>query len=156
MARNGSDVLLLANTGTADTPIYEAVGSQRGITFEDGTEGIDTSSKDGRAARALPGRYSATISLDGLYVPSDDAYQALRSAMRNGTLIVVARQEEGAIEQIADALVTALANNFPDQGEGVISASLTIDGEWSTVVTIITDSGDTLVTETGEEIMALL
>jgi len=29
MAMNGSDVLILVNTGTAAVPVYEAVGSQR-------------------------------------------------------------------------------------------------------------------------------
>jgi len=135
MAMNGSDVLLLANTGTPAVPAYEAVGSQRDVTFEESTEEIDVSSKDSRAKRVLAGRYSASISLDSLYVPTNDAYLALRAAMRDGELILVARQNDGVTEETADALVTSLSESFPDQGEGTVSTSLTVDGEWTEVGT---------------------
>ena len=58
MSMNGTDVLLLVNTGTPTVPVYEAVGSQRDVTFDEATEEIDVSSKDSRAKRVLPGRYS--------------------------------------------------------------------------------------------------
>lgn len=134
MAMNGSDILLLVNTGTAETPAYEAVGSQRDVTFDEATEEIDVSSKDSRAARVLPGRYSASVSLDSLYVWSDDGYQALRDAMRDGELILVARQDDGVTMETADALVTSMSESFPDQGEGTISIDLTIDGFWTELV----------------------
>lgn len=89
MAMNGTDILLLVNTGTPGSPVYEVVGSQRDVTFEETTDEIDVSSKDGRAKRVLPGRYSASISLDALYVPTGAAYQALKDAMRNGRKSVV-------------------------------------------------------------------
>jgi len=128
---NGADVLLLVNTGTVDTPIYTAVGSQRDVTFDEATEEIDGSSKDSRNKRVLAGRYSASISLDSLYVPTNTAYLALQTAMRDGALILVARELEGVSEEYADALITALSESFPDQGEGTVSISLTIDGEWT-------------------------
>ena len=133
MSMNGSDVLLLVNIGTADVPVYQAVGSQRDVTFEEATEEIDVSSKDSRAKRVLPGRYSATISLDALYVPTREDYDALKNAMRDGELILVARQEEGVTTETANALVTSMSEAFPDQGEATISVSLTIDGEWTEV-----------------------
>jgi len=131
MAMNGTDVLLLVNTGTAAVPVYEAVGSQRDVTFDEATEEIDVSSKDSRAKRVLAGRYSATLSLDALYVWTDDGYRALRDAMRDGNLILVAREDDGTTIETADALVTSLSESFPDQGEGTISISLTIDGFWT-------------------------
>ena len=133
MAMNGSDVLLLVNIGTPSVPVYQAVGSQRDVTFEETTEEIDVSSKDSRAKRVLPGRYSATISLDALYVPTREDYDALKNAMRDGELILVARQEEGTTTETANALVTSMSEAFPDQGEATISVSLTIDGEWTEV-----------------------
>lgn len=133
MAINGTDVLLLANTGTELVPAYEAVGCQRDVTFEETNEEIDVSCKDQREKRVLAGRYSASISLDGVYVPTCDAYLALRAAMRNGDLILVARQEEGTTLETANALITSLSGSFPDQGEGTISVSLTIDGAWTEV-----------------------
>ena len=135
MAMNGTDVLLLVNTGTPSVPSYEAVGSQRDVTFDETTEEIDVSSKDGRAKRVLAGRYGSTVSLDALYVPTDDAYLALRDAMRDGDLILVALENDGVTEETADALVTSLSRNFPDQAEGTVSISLTIDGEWTEVGT---------------------
>lgn len=134
MGISGSDVLLLVNTGTPDVPAYEAVGSQRDVTFDEATEEIDVSSKDSRAMRVLPGRYSASLSLDALYVWSDAGYQALRDAMRNGELILVARQEGNVTMETADALITSMSENFPDQGEATISIDLTIDGAWAEFV----------------------
>ena len=131
MAMNGSDVLLLVNTGTALVPVYEAVGSQRDVTFDEATEEIDVSSKDSRAKRVLPGRYSSTLSLDALYVWTDDSYRALRDAMRDGELILVAREDDSTTVETADALITSLSESFPDQGEGTISISMTIDGFWN-------------------------
>jgi TP901-1 family phage major tail protein len=119
---NGSDVLLLVDG--------VVVGSQRGVTFDEATEEIDMSSKDGRAKRVIAGRYSSSITFDALYVPDDVSYQALKAAMRNGTLIQVNRQEEGALLESADAVVTAISEEGPDQDAATISVSLTIDGEW--------------------------
>jgi predicted secreted protein len=130
MAMNGTDVLLLVNIGTPTVPIYQAVGSQRDVTFDEATEEIDVSSKDGRAKRVLPGRYSASLSLDALYVPTRDDYLALRDAMRDGELILIAREMDGTTTETADALVTSLSEAFPDQGEATISVALTVDGEW--------------------------
>jgi len=134
MAINGSDVLLLVNTGTAAVPVYTAVGSQRGVSFEETTEEIDISSKDSRAKRVLPGRYSASLSLESLYVWSDTGYQALRDAMRDGELILVAKQDDGVTMETADALVTSMSEEFPDQEEATISVDLTIDGFWTELV----------------------
>jgi len=133
MGMNGSDVLLLVNTGTPTVPVYEAVGSQRDVSFEESTAEIDISSKDGRAKRVLPGRYSSSLSLDALYVPTDDAYLALRTAMRDGELILVAVENDGVTEETATALIANMSRAFPDQGEGTIAIDLTIDGEWTEV-----------------------
>jgi hypothetical protein len=81
--------------------------------------------------RVIAGRYSANISLDALYVPDDAAFLALQNAMRNGELILVQRQEAGVALEEADALITSMSSSFPDQGEGTISISLTIDGAWT-------------------------
>lgn len=130
MGMNGTDILLLANTGTNLSPSFEVVGSQRDVTFEETTDEIDVSSKDAREKRVLAGRYSSTVSLDALYVPSDNAYLALKDAMRNGNLIKIVRQESGVAVEGANALVTSLSEAGPDQGEATISISLTIDGAW--------------------------
>lgn len=122
MAMNGTDILIYIDG--------DLVGSQRDVTWEETTEEIDVSSKDSRAMRVLPGRYGSTISLDALYVPDDTAYLALLAAMRNGTTVEVWREEQGVYEESADAIVTSLSHNGPDQGEATVSISLRVDGEW--------------------------
>lgn len=133
MAMNGTDLLLLVNTGTPLAPTYEAVGCQRDATLEETTDTIDVSCKDSRAQRVLPGRYSATISLDALYVPTDDAYLALRDANRDGELILVARQVDGVVTETVTAKLDTISEAFPDQDAATISVSLTIDGFWTEV-----------------------
>lgn len=130
MANNGTDLLILVNTGTPSVPVYEAAGSQRNATIEETTATIDVSSKDSRAQRVLPGRYASTISLDALYVPTDAAYLALKSANRNGDLVLVARQFEGVVTEIVSAKIDSMSESFPDQDAATISISLTVDGEW--------------------------
>jgi TP901-1 family phage major tail protein len=134
MAMNGTDILLLVNTGTILTPVYVAVGSQRDATFGETTDAIDVSSKDQREKRVLPGRYTAEITMDALYVPSDAAYQSLRDAMRNGTMIKIVRQESGVSLEEATAVVTDLSQAAPDQDGATVSVGLAIDGEWLELV----------------------
>lgn len=131
MAMSGTDILLLVNTGSTLTPVYEVVGCQRDVSFDETTDAIDVSCKDQREGRFLPGRYGATISLDAVYVPTDAGYQALKDAMRNGTTIMVLRQELGATVETATAIVTALGDKGPDQDAATTSISMTIDGAWT-------------------------
>ena len=135
MAMNGTDILLLVNTGTPLVPVDVAVGSQRDATFGETTDAIDVSSKDARARRVLLGRYSAEITMDALYVPSDAAYLALQVAMRDGELIKILREESGASLEEATAVVTDLSQAAPDQDGATVSVGLAIDGEWAEVST---------------------
>jgi hypothetical protein len=73
--------------------------------------------------------------MDGLYVPSEATYQALVAANRNGTFILVVRQEEGVDVEQATALVTSISMDAPDNDVSTCSISLTIDGEWTPVGT---------------------
>jgi TP901-1 family phage major tail protein len=131
MAMNGTDILLLVNTGTPGSPVYTAVGSQRDATFGETTDAIDVSSKDARARRVLPGRYSSEVSMEALYVPSDAAFQALKDAMRNGTMIKVVREESGVAFEEAEGVVTDLSQAAPDQDGATVSVALAIDGQWT-------------------------
>ena len=130
---NGSSILIFVNTGTDEVPVYEAVGCQRGASIEESTSPIDTSCKGSRAQRVLPGRYTSTLSLESLYVPSNEAYQHLKLANRNGTFVQVAVQEDEVITETAWAIVTGIPREFPDQEAATISVELTIDGEWEEV-----------------------
>ena len=130
---NGTNILILVNTGTPSVPTYEALGSQRGATIDETTEIIDYSSKESRNRRVGPGRYSSTMSLDALYVPGSTQYQALKDAMRNGTTLLVAKEESGDVMETVDAVVASLSEDYPDQGEATVSASFEIDDIWVVV-----------------------
>lgn len=131
MSMNGTDVLIMVNTGTDVAPVWTAVGSQRDATFEETTEEIDVSSKDSREKEVLAGRYSASVSLDGLYVPTDTAYLALQNAMRSGDTVQIARNVDTVNEETATAVITSLSENFPDQDGATVSISLVVDGDWA-------------------------
>lgn len=135
MAMNGMDVLLLINTGTVGSPVYSILGSQRDVSFDETTAEIDASSKDARSTRVLPGRYKATVTLEALYVPTDAAYQALKDAMRNGTFILIRRQETTVDLEEADCIITKLGEPAPDQDVVIVNAELTIDDMWTPVGT---------------------
>jgi TP901-1 family phage major tail protein len=127
---NGTDVLLYVNTGTQQSPSYAAVGSQRNMSVEETNESIDVSSKNSRARRVIAGRYESTLSLDALYVPSDAAFLALRTAMRAGDLILVQQYEEAVGTWQASANITSMSGEYPDQDAATIAIDLDIDGEW--------------------------
>ena len=133
MAMNGAEVVILINIGTPGVPAYIAIGSQKDATIEESTDTIDISSKESRAQRVLPGRYSSTISMDSLYVPNDLTYQALRNANRNGDLILVAWEEAGVVMATANAKIDSMSQSFPDQDAATCSLSLTVDGFWQEV-----------------------
>lgn len=128
---NGADVLLQANTGTEAAPVWTNVGSQRDVSISESVAAIDASSKDSRAARVRGGRYSSSISLDALYVPTNAAYTTLRTAFRAGTLIRVRVTESGVGTEQASVLITDIERSYPDQGESTISIDLEVDGFWS-------------------------
>lgn len=130
---NGTDVLVLVNTGTEQSPAWTAVASQRDVTFDETNAVIDFSSKDQRARRVSPGRYSATVTLDALYVPDHASYAALSGASRDGTMVKLMRSEQGANVESVAAMVSNVSTSFPDQGEATISATFDIDGAWEPV-----------------------
>lgn len=133
MAMNGTDLLLLANVGTEETPSYQVVGCQRDATFNENLDLIDVSCKEERAKRVLPGRSTGTISLTGLYVPDDQAFAALKNATREGLNILVAREEFGVVTETASVMVSSFSESFPDQGPATISVSMEVSGAWVAV-----------------------
>jgi hypothetical protein len=122
VATNGTDILILIEG--------HVVGSQRDATFDEKTDEIDASSKLSRAKRVLPGRYSATVSGEALYIDSDAGRIALEDAMRLGTFVTVRRQEAGGEVEEAEAIVTSLGTSAPDQDVAITSFELAIDDQW--------------------------
>lgn len=133
MGFNGSGLLLMVNTGTEQSPAYEVLPSQRDATIEESDAGIDVSNKDSRNQRILPGRYSSTISVDKLFVPSDDVYAVLKNCIRTGAMVLAAKEESDVVIETATVRVDSLSEAYPDQAESVVSIGLTVDGAWEAV-----------------------
>ena len=53
--------------------------------------------------------------------------------MRDGVLILVAREEDGVVTETADVRIDSLSGKFPDQAEAVVSIGMTVDGFWTEV-----------------------
>ncbi len=126
MAVNGSDVLIMTQVGGVDT----VVGSQRNVDISEAVSEIDVSNKDAPEMKVIGGRYSATLSLEALYVPTNSAYSALKSAFRARTLVTVKVRESGETTGLEtfSALITALNRSHPDQGESTTSIDMRISG----------------------------
>jgi len=123
---NGADVLLYVDDGTG--PVL--VASQTGLTIDESNEDIDLSNKDQREYVGDYGRWSATMTLDALYVATDAGYQMLRDAERNATFVTVVVSEEGVLVESAQAIVTSLGREAPDQAPVTISCELKLSGAW--------------------------
>lgn len=128
---SGTDILILVNTGTPASPTWTAHAHQRDASLDETTEYIDTSSKASRNRRGLPGRYSASLSLDGLHIYDDAAQLRLEQAMRNGDKVQVMRQRAGSDIEWAYAIIASLTRNAPDQDAATFSATFEIDDGWN-------------------------
>jgi TP901-1 family phage major tail protein len=132
MAENGSDILVLVNTGTVGAPAWTAAGSQRGVTFDESVAMIDVSNKnDGAPRKIKPGRYAASLSLDALYVPDDASQIALKAAFRSRSAVQVMRSEHGVNIESATGYISAYSESDPDMAESTVSITVDIDGEWT-------------------------
>jgi len=127
---NGYDVLIQVQEPSGSGN-FETVASQRGVTFNETTAAIDMASKQRREYVGTPGRYNATVSMNSLYIPSSSGYTKIRTAMRSGTLVRLQRRQLGATLEAADAIVTSLSEDFPDQEAAVVSADFQITGPWA-------------------------
>ena len=133
MANNGADILLLVNTGTIGTPVYTAVGSQKDVSFSEERDLIDTSDKSSANKTYLYGKYGSTVDLDALFVNGDAGMSALRTALRNGTTLLIRRQFSGSATEGATCLVSSLSEAHPDADASTVSCSVTITGAWAAV-----------------------
>lgn len=135
MAFNGTDVLVYANTGTPGSPVWTVVGSQRDSKMGEAVASMDVSNKDQPQRRVLGGRYSSTLELGALFVPTDAAFGALLTNFRARTLIKVRLRWSGTDVDEGNMLITKMDREFPDQGPAVISISLELDGAWTALAT---------------------
>lgn len=133
--KNGIDYLILINTGTVAVPVWTVVGCQRDHSIDENADFIDTSCKTSNKRSGLGGRYSASLSLDAVYLFDDDAYVALQNAIRSDdgddNLVQVMQSRDGSNIEYADAIVTNISRNLPDNDVATVSMSLEITGDWT-------------------------
>jgi hypothetical protein len=129
---NGFDVIVVVQE-PAGTGNFVPIASQRGVTFAEKTNPIDISSKERREGVYLPGRYTSTITLEHLYIPTSSGYSKLSHAMRAGTYVTLKRKELGSDVETVNAVVTGLSEAFPDQDAAVVSADFQVSGAWASV-----------------------
>ncbi|HUW13079.1 MAG TPA: phage tail tube protein [Anaerolineae bacterium] len=120
--QNGTDILVEIDG--------DLVGSQQDVTFDESNDIIEFTSKDQRAVGVEAGHYRANVTLTALYVPSDPAQLALRTALQLGSKVTLIRIENGATLESCQAVVEGMPTSAPDAAPATISISLRVDGEW--------------------------
>ena len=126
---NGADVVLAFFDGAS----YNVLGSQRGLTVGKTTDILDSSSKENVDATHLYGRRHSTMSLDALFIETEQAYLDLKAAYDNQTQILVRRRRLGNDVEQASCLVAELSESEPDNDVATFRTELTITGGWAAV-----------------------
>jgi predicted secreted protein len=127
---NGSDVLVQINQGTDVSPIWITVASQKGVVITESVATIDTSSKEKSEETHLPGRYSATLTLDTLYVEGAASFRELQYRLRNGVQVRLRTSTLGVNDEVALATVTGITKTAADQQAVTANASFKLSGPW--------------------------
>jgi hypothetical protein len=127
---NGTDMLVSVQQPAGTGP-YIVVGSQRGVNVDEKTAKIDVSSKLSRNEISLPGRYSAQMSLDAIYIPSHSGFLAMQTAMRAGNYVRVQKVQLGVPLEYANCVITSLSEDFPDQSAALIKATFDVSDGWT-------------------------
>jgi TP901-1 family phage major tail protein len=122
----GVDVLLYANTGTAQTPTWTVVGGQSGATLSRETNVIEVTSKESGWTENLAGIKSWSVDCDGYVVVNDTAYQALETAWENGDAIKVHVVVPSGNTYEGDAIIS----KFPLEAkqDDALTFSITLQG----------------------------
>lgn len=131
----GNSGILWVNTGDPESPTYEAVALQRGLTHELTREMIDASHKNSDFTKSVYGRQAGTITMDALEPDPDfggagATHGALEDAMNNKQPILIEIRKTGSegtiIRRAAEALVGTLSSEYPDNDVSTLSLELTL------------------------------
>jgi hypothetical protein len=94
---------------------------------------IDVTSKDEKHKKYIHGKHDGTAEQEGFYVPSDVAYQLLKSAKVNDDFVYLRRDEDGTSVEEVEALITTMAGDAPDGDGSTMSISYQLNGDWEVV-----------------------
>lgn len=132
MSKRGVDILILADTAAeeATAPIMEPVGGQRGVTLSESNDTYETTNKlsPGRTREYEVSFYGWSLSLDGVHVAGEPAYEALRKSVRAGKAVMIQIKDGNSIEQ-GLGLVTSRELEAPYDGESTYTMEIQGTGE---------------------------
>lgn len=128
--QKGQDVLIYVNTGTEASPTWETIGGQRGADIARTAATIDASSKDSADAQLIAGRKESSVSIDALFIPTNQAYQKLLSAYDSQTNVLVRKSNLGNFVEEAECFITDLSESHPDNDVATVSIELLVNGGW--------------------------
>lgn len=129
MAMDGKQILILVEDGSDFKPVAE----QTGLSWENTTNLIEASHKGSDHTKWIPGKRDGTVSLEAAYVPDDTAYQALKSAQRNGEEVVLRRSEkEDEVEEVT-AFISSISGDAPDNDRATVSIEFQLNSDWESV-----------------------
>jgi len=116
----GVDILIMIDKDSlASTPTgvaeWVAAGGQRNATISEKNEALDVTTKDGGAGayEYEYGLYGWSISADGVYSPSQEAFTLLKKAMRSRKKIKVRVSEAGSPTEEGEAIITSFDTEAP-------------------------------------------
>jgi TP901-1 family phage major tail protein len=127
---DGSLILVLVETAAN---VFSPVAQQTGLSWESTRNLIEATSKDSDHTKWVYGKKDDTVSLEAAYVPTDTAYQALKTAMKDGTMVILRRSEDGDEIEEAEALVSSISGDAPDGDKATISIEFQLNEEWQVV-----------------------
>lgn len=120
MAVDTVSFLVKVNTGTAELPVWTAVGSQRDAKLNRDMGTVDVSTKSsGGWEESMAGNRSWSIEANALYVPDDTAYEALEDAWDARSTVHVQVEEANGDTYDGDAYITSFPKSFPNSPEAV-------------------------------------
>lgn len=135
---NGARVVLYCNLSESAGDQWTIVGGQMGVNFADKTAEIDVSDKlSGRLGERVPGRATASVSLELNFLTDDPAQDFIKAAYRDREEVMIQRFYRDtadvltgeAIEE-ATGIIVNLSESHPDQGKSTVTLEVSLNNDW--------------------------
>lgn len=110
----GVDVLVEMNVGTADVPVWQKIGGQRGATLNRDKDTMESTSKDSEGFKEFEAGFKEwNVETDGLVVVDDEAFAALEDSYMDDTKLKVHVKMPSGTKYEGLAIVTSLPVEMP-------------------------------------------
>jgi len=129
LAKDGASVLLLVNVGGVPTAIAE----QTGLTATTEREMIEATHKQNDHTKFLYGKRDDTLTLESLYIANDAGMNELRRAYGAKESVILRRSDDGVHVEQAEALITSIEDDWPDNDTSTISVEFQLNEAWTTL-----------------------